>query len=648
MIRFKRVCLILLVAFHPVEFSVAQVAFTEISQEAGISHVHIAPDLMGGGVAVFDYNNDGLDDIYFTGGAYEDRLFKNMGNGTFDMISKNSAIYDTRVIKTYGVTTGDIDNDGFREIFVTTERDEPNILFYNNGDGSFTNISEDAGIVEKAWSMGAVFTDINLDGLLDIYVINYIKEPGNILDESSKDIIGFEHTCFENFLYINSGNMRFIESAADYNAANGGCGLAVSTTDIDNDGMVDLYIANDFGEWILPNAVYRNAYPVNGFTDVSGDYDLDIGIYGMGIASGDFNLDGLMDHYISNIGRNVLHKNKDGNSYEDFTDQAGIPCDKVDDLNSTSWGSAFLDIDNDGFEDLFVANGYIPAAKFIETSKTDADKLFLNNGDETFTDIADASGLAYPGISRGMAYTDFENDGDLDIVVNVVQRVLYNPENVKLYKNESAMNNNWVQIKLEGTRSNRDAFGARVHIYANNNHYIRELTSGGSHISQSTSTLHFGLETAVSIDSILVNWSGGTTQSLHEISDINQVLKITEGRNGYDISGCMDENASNYNPNAEINQGCFYKSSITRLDNELNTPLITYPNPVSDGYLYIEGPEGNYDYCIYSLKNELIRDGKLTLKTNRLLDLNELSPGLYILSVQKEGKTMLRKKIIRI
>ena len=152
----------------------AQVYFEDGSVSSKIEHVFVNPELMGGGVAIFDCNNDGLEDIYFTGGAYEDKLYKNMGDGTFEEIGGQTDIYDTRVVKTMSVTTGDIDNDGFKDIFVTSERDEPSLLFYNNGNDTFTNISSTAGIIDTGWGMGAVFIDLNLDGYLDIFVINYI------------------------------------------------------------------------------------------------------------------------------------------------------------------------------------------------------------------------------------------------------------------------------------------------------------------------------------------------------------------------------------------------------------------------------------------------------------------------------------------
>jgi hypothetical protein len=628
---------------------IAQISFEESSVESNIEHVFVNPELMGGGVSIFDLNNDGLEDLYFTGGAYEDKLYKNLGNGTFEEIGSQTAIYDTRVVKTMSVTTGDIDNDGYRDIFVTSERDEPSILFYNNGNETFTNISLEAGITETGWGMGALFVDINNDGYLDIYVINYIQQFNSILDEETKEVVGFDHDCRENYVYLNNGDLTFTEVGDSLNANSKGCGLAITTTDLNNDQIPDAYIANDFGQWIIPNQAFVYDTLSNRYSEMSEEYGLNFQMYGMGIATGDYDHDGQMDYYVSDIGSNVLAHNNGNSTFTDRAELAGVLCDTVNSLNSTSWGTAFIDVDNNGWEDLFVANGYIPSAKFIETSQIDPDKLFINQKDGSFSDISGIAGIDYSGISRGMAYGDLNRDGLLDVVINVAHRVKFNSENVKIYLNQSSgLDNNWLGVKLTGTQANMDGIGSTVKLYLGNDLQIRESTTGGSHASQHSSIIHFGIEKEESIDSIVVIWPGGKTQKFLNIQDINQIINITEDEQQYEVLGCTDLNSINYNPEADIDYGCMYEDQVTGLETEFIRNIDFYPNPAQD-ILYIKSAD-KFEYQAHIINNT----GQVLIEMTLLpgpgmvneVNISELTPGMYHLKLQRNDQNILYSKII--
>jgi len=313
-----------------------------------------------------------------------------------------------------GVITGDIDNDGYRDVFVTTWIDEHNLLFKNNGDGTFQEISASAGILDTALSTAASFGDFNLDGFLDIYVVNYIDPSKPPTDDS-----GFYYTCSPNYLYMNNGNETFTEVASLYGVADTGCGLAIAFTNYDQDSDVDIYIANDFGAWVLHNSLYQNNYPSPDFSNVSVSSSMNDAIYGMGIAIGDYDEDGDLDYYVTNLGRNVLRNNQGNGLFIDLTDSAGVANTYTDsNLFAVGWGTAFLDYDNDTYLDLFVVNGHIPADSIIANAPSNPDVFYKNNGDGTFTDLSASLGVDDTSMARGFALGDYDNDGDLDLFDN--------------------------------------------------------------------------------------------------------------------------------------------------------------------------------------------------------------------------------------
>ncbi len=510
----------------------AQVAFTEMAAEVGIDHFHLSTDLMGGGVAVFDYNNDGWEDIWITGGNKRDVLYENDGDGTFSEVGFLAGLLITANIHTKGIVTGDINNDGWRDVFLATRGESPNLLLLNNGDGTFINIGNFAGMGDDAaWSTAASMADFNNDGWLDIYVGNYVETFGYLVDPQTNQTIGYAHTGQPNFLYLNNGDLTFTEVGETSGTIDGGCALAVMGTDFNDDGMTDILVANDYGEWVVPNGAFQNGEGV--FTNENQSTGLDIGIYAMGIAAGDIDQDNDLDYYFTNLGRNVLMENVDG-MFQDVATEAGVENTYADDNLTVGWGTAFLDVDNDTDLDLFVANGFIPALDFNQTEVQNPDKLFMNNAWPqgewlSFTDISTQSGLGNTGFARGFAHGDFDKDGDQDLVVvrvsgtsdpSLAHKVLF-------YRNDLTNGGNWLDVELEGTVSNKDAFGAKIKISVGSKSWLHEVVSGSSHASQNTSIAHFGLGNAEKVDSLVITWPKGGRQILTDISP-NQILYVQE------------------------------------------------------------------------------------------------------------------------
>lgn len=631
--------------FTPVAFVSAQ--FQDIASTSGFKHNHLAPNLLGGGVAVIDYNNDGLEDLYFTGGTSYDKLYANRGNLKFEEVSVESGVFSaTRTVTTTAVATGDIDNDGLEDLFIMTAKNHPLILLKNTGNGSFKNISYPAGVdASSEWAMGASLGDVNRDGLIDIYVVNYIQNYQSDLDDKG-NVTGFNHSCYPNLLFINQGDATFLEMAAEYGVADNGCGLATVLTDINNDSYPDIYVANDFGEWVRPNQAYVFDPVSAKFVNATKELHLNDSIYGMGIASGDVNRDGYKDYYITNLGRNVLRVNNGNGIYTDITDEAGVTATEVNGALSTGWGTFFFDYNNDGWEDLFLSNGFIPSADFIATAEADPNGLFVNNGNNTFTDVSTDTGMNFPGTSRGAVWADLDNNGYPDVVVNNVEKTFYDPENnVKIYINNSGTNN-WLGIVLEGASSNFNAIGASVEVFHNNIRSKKELTNGSSHASTSSKRLIFGLEQGNQVDSILVRWPSGLFQRFGSITDINKYIKLKENDEEITLLGCNDPEALNYSgTTGSSSWGCIFPDEVvTSLTSEYEPENTFYPNPTT-GILLFNG----------FLKKVRLYDSKGTIVVEqqiepgfRQLDLSNMQKGLYFVQCTSiDGGTKTSKLILK-
>ena len=659
--------------------SIAQ-GFIEKSQTLDILHLHVNGVLMGGGAVFLDYDNDGWEDLFLTGGARQDRLYRNLFGEKFEEVTNLVGISKPGAVITNGAVAGDLDNDGFQDILVLTFKGQPNLLYKNMGNNRFKEVGQSAGITGRAWSMGAALGDINQDGYLDIYVINYIEENGIIVDERDS-VVGFDHICSPNQLYLNNQDGTFTEVSQVYQADDIGCGLAVTLTDYDQDNDLDLYIANDFGAWIRPDQLLENNYPEVGFTNKSSQSGLDAAIYGMGIATGDYNRDGLLDYYVTNIGRNVLHQNLGAGLFEDVTDHTGVANTFAPDGNATSWGTFFFDYDHDGFLDLFVSNGFVSSAPFLNTSQNDPNKIFRGSPGFVFEDLSEDLQIANDWNGRGAAFSDFDNDGDLDICVATTFLDTGSPDQIfaLFYENEVPKQGEWIKVILEGTISNKDAIGTKLKAWVDNKVFITEIQAGGSHASQNSRIAHFGLGPYHAIDSMIVIWPSGNIQKLEQVKTSSTYF-LKENSAELLVAGCSDPQALNFNPEAEFNTGCSYEiiwgcmdpkalnfDPLAQADDETceyrsPPPLVTdipeieekkvelHPNPFGSQIWIIPNQfkDEKIAFRLLNAKGQLVFSKEYILNGEPLVTQPDVAPGLYLCQIYNhEGRILIKKRVIK-
>ncbi|MEM6800203.1 MAG: FG-GAP-like repeat-containing protein [Bacteroidota bacterium] len=521
-----------------------QISFEECAESRGILHSYVSPDHMGGGATFFDMDNDGDEDIWICGGSRREALFENDGNGNFREIGIPAGLAATNLHTSTAVLTADFNNDGWQDVCVLGHRNHPPLLFENLGNKSFRQLTlAQASVGRPRQSHAAALADVNRDGLLDIYIANYI-DSAVLLRNEEREIIGFEHSCFANELYINRGGFEFEERAESYGLADRGCALATSFSDIDQDGDADLIVVNDFGEWVEPNAVYLNNYPDASFSLLAVESGMDLGMYGMGVAIGDYDQDEDLDYYFTNIGQNYFMQNQGAVNFQNMAFENGSDDSYMDRLLSSGWGSAFLDIDNDTDLDLFVSNGEVPSASFILNAPNNKNRLFLNQGGENFDfeEVGHQLGVDDGGKGRGFAYADIDNDGDLDLLqVRLNFHLDGNPkETVLLYENESISSNNWFKVRLVGTSSNKDAIGSRIRIVLAEKSWIHEYGGGtGSYASQHSKVAHFGLGNAERVDSLIIQWPSGKESIFTEL-EVNQFLQVLEDGSMTEVEPTQD------------------------------------------------------------------------------------------------------------
>ena len=524
-----------------------RIRFTDITEQAGITFKHISSpekkyivESMSGGVALFDYDNDGYLDIYFVNSLTVDlvksnqktksALYHNNGDGTFTDVTDKAGLGN--VGWGMGVATGDYNNDGFEDLFVTCLGQ--NHLFRNNGNGTFTDVTQEAGVGESRWSAGAAFLDYDNDGKLDLFVSQYVDFDINHLPEFGKgrtcQYKGVPVQCGPrglagagDKLFHNNGDGTFtdVSKKAGVSDPDGYYGLGVIASDFDQDGWVDIYVANDStpcffyhnnGDGTFKEIGFVSGTAVNGDGSEQGS---------MGVTVGDYDHDGRFDLFKTNFADeyNTLYHNDGGNSFTDVSYAAKVAAVS---LPYVGWGTKFFDYDNDGWVDLFVANGHVyPQLQNYRERKL----LHHNNRDGTFTEVAAQVGspLMEDRVSRGVAFGDIDNDGDIDLVINDLDGA------PQLLRNDGGNANNSVLIKTVGVKSNRDGIGARVTVVSGDLRQIDEVRSGGSYISQSDLRLHFGLEKRTKIDLIEVHWPSGVVDKITDAS-VNKILTVKEGR----------------------------------------------------------------------------------------------------------------------
>lgn len=543
------ICLFLFISIFPINADETTIRFTDQTHAAKINFRHnngasdhrYLPETMGAGCLFFDYDKDGYLDIFLVNSGKScanpskhrtnpdemNVLYRNNGDGTFTDVTKQSGFE-----KNYGFGMGcvsaDYDNDGDADLFLTNYGS--NQLYRNNGDSTFSDVTTQVGVGDSRWSVSASFGDYNLDGYLDLYVVNYldyqIETAHPCILEGVHIYCGpHEYPGAQDTLYQNNGDGTFTNVTKIAGVENEGKGLGVLFTDYNNDGKPDIFVANDAVEDFL----YHN----NGdgtFKDVAVSAGIAYNSEGratasMGIANGDYDNDGLLDLFVTNFSLEVnsLFHNDGAGYYTMTTFDTGLAEPSFSQLG---FGTQFLDADNNGTLDLFVANGHVwdnVAEITPSLSYKQKCQFFVNMGEGKFTDISETVWKFFtnPIVARGTAIGDYDNDGDMDILISCCGG------NPVLLRNDTQVNNNWLKIKLVGNTSNRDGIGSKVIVRSGDFTQIKEVTSGGSYASGSDNSIHFGLGNHSEVETIEVKWQSGHIQRLKNIS-VNQVVQIEE------------------------------------------------------------------------------------------------------------------------
>jgi enediyne biosynthesis protein E4 len=509
----------------------------------------------GCGLAFYDYDNDGWQDVFLVNGwrlegfakgqEPHSRLFKNNRDGTFTDVTKGSGL-ESRSGWGQACCVGDYDNDGWDDLFVTYYGQ--NALYHNNGDGTFTDVTQRSGLIQPGpktrWNSGCTWVDYDRDGHLDLFVANYVDfdlKTAPLPEEGPCTYKGITVACGppgleggKNILYHNNGNRTFTdvsEKAGMWNAV-GTYGLSVAASDLDNDGWPDIYVANDSA----PATLYLNQHDGT-FKDVAIENGAALSAEakpqaGMGVSIGDYNRDGNFDIVKTNFAGDTdsLYTNLGDAVFEDRTYPSGLGVN----TRLLGWGVGFFDMDNDGWLDILMSNGHV----YPEVDKSKADLkyaehkyLYRNLRNGRFEEVTNQGG---PGImesapARGCAFGDYDNDGDIDIIVNCVNAI------PQLLRCDSTLNRNWIKIKLIGVKSNRAGVGTRVIVTARTLPtaekplvQMDELRSGGSYYSQNDMRMHFGLEQATKVDSVELRWLSGQVDQLKDL-EVNRLYVIQEG-----------------------------------------------------------------------------------------------------------------------
>ncbi len=511
---------------NPGDFMLGPLAFFDVTESAGVGFNHVDPDVtlfpIGAGVVVFDYNNDGFHDIYVPQTAGPSALFRNQQDGTFVDVAVQAGV-DVSDQDANGGCAADYDNDGFQDLFVTMRGSSK--LFHNRGDGTF----EDATATslpnsDRAFrSTGCAWGDYDGDSNLDLVVVRHMYEQSvEILNTRA-----FHEAVGGMAFYHNDGDGTFRDVLGLLGDTSGpktdgshlgniwGAGFQPGWVDYDNDGDVDLFVVNDFGREIQPNVMWRNdGRGADGqwqFVDISESSGVNVQMDGMGLAVGDYDLDGFLDLFVTNIGDNILFRNGgDGSTFSNTTEETGAGVGMIGRKIRIAWGAFFFDYDNDADEDLYVVSGYLPVHQ-PANPRDQRNVLLRNSRNGSFVNISASSGADDAGIGRGGVYLDFNNDGCLDLyVVNYGQ-------GAKLYENACEAVGNWLVVKTVGGASNRDGVGARLTVEAGGRTQIREIAGGSSSIGQNMIEAHFGLDDIEVVDSLSIRWPSGTVQTLTDV-----------------------------------------------------------------------------------------------------------------------------------
>ena len=550
-VRFDKIQLFLL--FVLIYFTLSPLAgqavtFVEVAEESGIDFKHtdgesgkrLFNEQYGSGGGFFDYDNDGYLDIYLINthsqGEQSDAtpptniLYHNNGDGTFTDVTRIAGVGDTG----YGVgaTTGDYDNDGDLDLYLTNFGS--NVLYQNNGDGTFTDVAEAAQVADTRWGTSCAFADFDNDGFLELYVSNY----ANYTLDAHKTCYRHDIPVYcgpssyppqPDLFYHNNGDGTFTDLTKQSGLLSvpAAHGLGVAIGDSDNDGDIDIYVANDQDFNFLFENLGDGTFEEIGLLSGVSCSDMGKAEAGMGVVFADYNNDGKLDITVSNFQNetNTLYHNQGDNFFIDTTITAGIA---EYTHRYLGWGIGFLDYDNDGYKDIFVANGHTMdniAEVDRSTTTPQQNLLFRNLGNGEFVDTTAqmGEGFSLRKTSRAAAFGDYDNDGDIDILVTNWNQT------VDLLRNEGGNQNNWIQVKAIGTKSNRSAIGARIKVVAGERTQYAEVKSSGSYLAFSDLRVHFGLKDAENVDLLEIHWLSGMVDTATNLP-VNQQFIVVEGK----------------------------------------------------------------------------------------------------------------------
>jgi len=531
----------------------APITFDEIADRAGVRFISNSsptnqkhqPEPMVGGVAIFDFDGDGYADLYFVNGAempslektgpqYQNRLYRNNHDLTFTDVTATAGVGGAGY--GMGVAVGDYNNDGRPDLFVTNVNE--NHLYRNNGDGTFTDVTVKAGVSggvyagKKMWSVGAAWVDYNNDGLLDLFVANYCQWDPN--DEPPCIINGNRVSCnprmykpLPNTLYRNNGDGTFTDVSVETGiAAHPGRGMGVAVADYDGDGYADVFVANDD----LPNQLFHNRGGKS-FEEVADDVGVSLAeggnvISGMGVDFRDLFNRGLPDIWITAMEKQTfpLFKNLGRGQFAEATPMAGLGLATAE---MSGWSNAIVDLDNDGWKDLYVARSNVidNVALFTQRQYAEPNTVFRNLGNGKFQDVTSSTGAAFqaPSVSRGAAFGDLDNDGRMDLVVNVLNG------KAKVFHNTTRNGNHWLLLKLTGVKSNRMGIGAQIRVTAaDGSMQYNHVTTSTGYASSSDPRVHFGMGASRTAKEIQILWPSGRKQVLRDVV-VDRLMEIKEG-----------------------------------------------------------------------------------------------------------------------
>jgi enediyne biosynthesis protein E4 len=523
--------------------SLSPIHFRDVAESAGLRFVlenHSTPqkrliESMAGGVAAFDYNHDGMTDIFFTNGAsipslqkdslqYFNRLFRNEGGMRFTDVTEEAGVAGSGY--SMGAAAGDYDNDGHVDLFVAGVF--RNILYHNRGDGHFEDVTEKAGIKSDKWAVAAGWFDYNNDGLLDLFVVNYASwSPSydRFCGDASRDLRVYCHpTYFEgltNTLYRNRGDGTFEDVSERAGIAkHHGRGMSVAFSDYNNDGFMDVFVTNDNQENFLFHNRGDGTFEEVGVLAGVALPNSGKPVSSMGTDFRDYDNDGRPDISVVGLANETfpLFRNLGGGLFEDATYRTRLSALTI---QRSGWSTGFFDLNNNGWKDLFTTCSHVDdnVEMFQATQYKQPNSIFANLGNGTFQDASAQAGEDFqaPRAHRGCAFADFNNDGKIDVVVASLQ------DRAELWENVSPDPNHWIILKLTGTKSNRDGIGARVRIDKQWNH----MTSACGYASSSHFGVHFGLGKMGTIPSIEIKWPSGIVQVLKDVK-ANQILRVRE------------------------------------------------------------------------------------------------------------------------